>query len=164
LERFACLILLVKDGCEPAAFAFLVDLMLDQAGSEGIDSMQKALVAVCLIAFFGLSACGTRWPEVDQVAQAKMIGLSKKSIRACMGDPSSRKAIGSTEIWSYDSGTTELEGSGFATFGYPRHPHCRVNVVMTNGIVSQINYAGPAGDSPDLGERCSFAVAPCAGQ
>jgi hypothetical protein len=163
LERLSDLIL-GGDGREPAVFAFDVDLMLDQAGSEGIESMQRALVVACLIASFGLSACGTRWPEVDQVAQAKMIGLSKKNIRACMGDPASRKAIGSTEIWSYDSGTTEIEGSGFATFGYPRHPRCRVNIVMTNGVVSQINYAGLAGDSQDLGERCSFAVAPCAGR
>jgi hypothetical protein len=102
------------------------------------------------------------WPESDQVAQAKMIGLSKKKVRACLGAPDWRKAIGSTEIWSYGSGTTAIESQGFATFGYPRHARCRINVVMTNGAVSQIDYAGLAGDSLDLGERCAFPASACA--
>jgi hypothetical protein len=124
--------------------------------------MRRLLTAMSYVALFGLSACGQS-PEVDQVAQAKMIGLSKQSLRACMGAPTSRKAIGSTEIWSYDTGTTQVEGMGFATVGNPRHPRCRMNVVMTNGRVSQVNYAGVNGDSLDLGERCIVAIAPCAG-
>jgi hypothetical protein len=125
--------------------------------------MKRAFAVVATLAAFCLAACGMEWPEVDQVAQAKMIGLSKHAIRACMGPPAWRKAIGATEIWSYDSGTNRIEGSGFATFGNPRHPRCRINVVMTNGAVSQINYAGLAGDSLDLGERCAFAAAQCVG-
>ena len=125
--------------------------------------MRRVLTAICCVASLGLAAWG-QWAEVDQIAQTKMIGLSKRSIHACMGAPTWRKAIGATEIWSYDTGTTQIDGQGFATFGYPRHPHCRVNVVITNGVVSQINYAGVNGDSLDLGERCIFAVAPCAGR
>jgi hypothetical protein len=124
--------------------------------------MRRVLTAVSCVAALGLASCG-QWPEVDQVAQTKVIGLSKRSVHACLGAPTSRKAIGSTEIWSYDTGTTQIEGQGFATVGNPRHPHCRVNIVMTNGVVSQVNYAGVNGDSLDLGERCIFAVAPCAG-
>ena len=125
--------------------------------------MRKAWIAASVILCLGLCGCGTEWPEVDQVAQAKMIGLSKNKIRACLGPPDWRKSISSTEIWSYGSGVTRVDGEGFATFGYPRHPRCRVNVVMTNGAVSQVNYAGLAGDSLDLGERCVFPVAACAG-
>jgi outer membrane protein assembly factor BamE (lipoprotein component of BamABCDE complex) len=125
--------------------------------------MRKAFIVAALVASFSLSACGLQWPEVDQVAQAKIIGLSKQKVRACLGAPTSRKAIGSTEIWSYDSGTVRIEGSGFATSGNPRHPRCRVNIVMTNGAVSQINYSGLAGDTLDLGERCVFAAERCAG-
>jgi hypothetical protein len=102
------------------------------------------------------------WPEIDQVAQAKLIGLSRAKIRACLGPPDWRKSMGSTEIWSYGSGTTRIEGQGFATFGNPRHPHCRVNVVMTNSVVSQVNYAGLAGDSLDLGVQCAFPATACA--
>lgn len=125
--------------------------------------MQRAWIAVSLVLCVVLAACGTEWPEVDQIAQAKMIGLSKSTVRACFGLPDWRKSTGSTEIWSYGFGTTTIEGQAFATFGYPRHPRCRVNVVMTNGAVSQVNYAGLAGDSLDLGERCAFPAAACAG-
>ena len=128
----------------------------------GAWSMRRAWIAASLGLSVGVSACGLEWPEVDQVAQAKMIGLSKAKIRACLGPPDWRKSISSTEIWSYGSGTTQIEGQGFATFGNPRHARCRVNVVMTNGAVSQVNYAGLAGDSLDLGERCAFPVSACA--
>ncbi len=124
--------------------------------------MQKARMAASLALCLGLCACGMEWPEIDQVAQAKMIGLSKKQVRACLGAPDWRKRIGSTEIWSYGSGATTIEGQGFATSGYPRHGHCRVNIVLTNGAVSQINYAGLGGDTLDLGERCAFPAAACA--
>ena len=124
--------------------------------------MHRIWIVAALALCFALPACGMEWPENDQVAQAKMIGLSNRQIRACLGAPASRRAIGSTEIWSYAGGRTEIEGSGFATSGNPRHPACRVNLVMTNGAVSQINYAGPAGDSLDLGERCVFPALACA--
>jgi len=124
--------------------------------------MHKTWIAAALALCFVLAACGMEWPENDQVAQAKMIGLSKSQIRACLGAPDRRRAIGSTEIWSYAGGRTEIEGSGFATSGNPRHPTCRVNLVMTNGAATQVNYAGPAGDSLDLGERCVFPALACA--
>ena len=111
-----------------------------------------------------LGACGMEWPEIDQVAQAKIIGLSAKNIRACLGPPDWRKAIASTEVWSYGFGTTRMEGQGFATFGNPRHSRCRVNIVMTRGVASQVNYSGLAGDSLDLGEHCAFPAAACAGR
>jgi hypothetical protein len=125
--------------------------------------MQKTWIVIGLVLCVALSACGMERPEVDQAAQARMIGLSKTKIRACLGAPDRRKTIGSTEIWSYRSGATQIEGQGFATFGNPRHGQCSVNVVLTNGAVSQVNYAGVAGDSLDLGERCVFPVAACAG-
>ena len=125
--------------------------------------MQKVSMVAVTAGCLGLAGCALEKPEVDQVAQAKMIGLSKRAIHACLGPPAFRKSVGSTEIWAYENGTTEIEGQGFASFGYPRHPHCRVNIVMTNGAVSQINYAGPMGDSLDLGEHCVFPVAQCVG-
>jgi hypothetical protein len=115
-----------------------------------------------ILALLALGGCGLEKPETDQVAQAKMIGLPKKKIIACMGKPARRRAIGSTEIWSYPVGTVEIEGQGFATFGFPRHGGaCAVNVIMTNGLVSQIAYSGPAGDPLDLGEYCRFSAQDC---
>ncbi|HLW92641.1 MAG TPA: hypothetical protein VKS78_15260 [Roseiarcus sp.] len=113
-----------------------------------------------ILAFLLLAGCGLEKPEVDQIAQAKIIGLSKQKILICMGRPALRKTMGATEIWAYP-GAVEIEGEGFATVGNPRHSACRVNVIMTNGAVSQIAYSGPGGDSLDLGEHCSFAAQSC---
>ena len=106
--------------------------------------------------------------EVDQIAQQKMIGLSKKHIRLCMGPPARRVAVGSTDIWTYRTGSAQVEGfflasgvNGMASwFGPDRF--CNVNVVMTNARVSQITYAAPDGRPLPIGEHCDFAVENCA--
>jgi hypothetical protein len=116
------------------------------------------IAATALLAF--VAGCAMK-PEVDQTAQARMIGLSKKETLACMGEPASRRAIGSTEILSFASGRVWIEGEGFGTFGYPRHSTCNVEIVLTRGKVTQVGYAGPSGDTLDLGERCSFDVTRC---
>jgi len=105
---------------------------------------------------------GCAWqPDVDQIAQSRMIGLPGKRILACMGQPVRRRSIGATDIWSFAVGRVRIEGEGLATFGYPRHPLCNVVIVLTKGRVSQVEYTGPAGDPLDLGERCDFDVVRC---
>ena len=106
--------------------------------------------------------------EVDQIAQQKMIGLSKKKIRLSMGPPARRVAVGSTDIWTYRSGAAAVEGfflasglNGMASWFGPDRL-CNVNVVMTNARVSQITYAAPDGRPLPIGEHCDFAVENCA--
>ena len=129
--------------------------------------MKSALTitaALALLAFVGAATAA----EVDQIAQQKMIGLSKKKIRACMGWPAHRVRIGSTDIWTYWTGSAEVEGlflapgvNGMASwFGHDRS--CDVNVVMTNSRVSQVTYSAPDGGLLPLGELCNFAVENCA--
>ena len=124
-----------------------------------------AIVAtLAVLAFVG----AVQAAEVDQIAQQRMIGLSKKKIRACMGAPAHRVAIGSTDIWTYRSGAAAVEGffqasgvNGMASWFAP-DSGCNVNVVMTNARVSQINYAAPDGRPLPIGEHCDFAVERCA--
>jgi hypothetical protein len=123
--------------------------------------MRKYLTAVAGLLLSALGACSLERPEIDQLAQAKMIGLSGATVQACLGPAAIRRRVGSTEILSYENGRVEIEGSGFATVGHPRHAHCRVNVFVTAGVVTQVNYAGPMGDPLDAGERCVFPVSAC---
>jgi hypothetical protein len=122
--------------------------------------MKRALTIAAMLA---LSAAAARaWePDTDQIAQAKMIGLSKTTILACMGEPIRRSSIGATSILWFASGAVRIEGEGIATFGYKRHASCDVKIVLTKGRVSQILYTGPDDDPLDLGERCSFDVERC---
>jgi hypothetical protein len=106
-------------------------------------------------------------PESDQIAQQRMIGLSRKHVRVCMGAPDHRARIGSTDIWTYRSGSAEVDGwllspgvNGTASW-FAHDPRCAVIVIMTNARVSQIAYSAPDGGLLPLGEQCSFAVENC---
>ena len=125
-----------------------------------------AATAVGLFALLGAAAASE--PEVDQIAQQKMIGLSKKQLLACMGAPAHRMRIGSTEIWTYPTGSALVEGgifspglNGMASFFGGADAFCNVNVVTTNGAASQIYYSAPDGGPLRLGEQCLFAAQNC---
>jgi hypothetical protein len=130
--------------------------------------MKRASIKSGAVAFFGLAACAAAAAEVDQIAQQKMIGLSAKRILACMGRPAEKMIIGSTQVWTYPRGSVWVEGgpfspgvNGMASF-FGADIACKVNVVLTNAAVSQINYAAADGGPLRLGEQCLFAVRDCA--
>jgi hypothetical protein len=113
-----------------------------------------------------LAACAER-PDVDQIAQMDMIGLSKTDILACLGAPARRHALGEgTEIWIYPAGYTTTDsppwtaGLNFSLSAKPAP--CDVRVVMTNARVSQVGYGMPDGQALPSGRQCAFAVAACA--
>ena len=54
---------------------------------------------------------GGEGTETDQIAQQRMIGLSKKDILACLSAPRWWAALGEgTEIWTYVDGQTRGYG------------------------------------------------------
>ena len=136
-----------------------------------------------------LAGCAVQRAVVAQGAQEKMVGLSREKVLACMGPPATRAAEGTTEVWSYGSGndSTTTIGTGYAQtngsiLGERRgnqfsatgqatttslstvnsnRRFCTVNVVMTDGRVSKLNYAGPTGGILTGGEQCAFAVQNC---
>ena len=95
-----------------------------------------------------------------------MIGLGKKQILACMGEPAGRSpAAQATEIWTYP-GVSESDtppwaaGLDFATLRGSEP--CEVRLVMTNGRVSQVSYGMAGGRGVFSGRQCVFAAEPCA--
>src|SRR5690242_5845919 len=149
--------------------------------------MRNATVGLVLaIAAAGVTGCAIERAQVAQHAQAGMVGLTKEQVLACMGPPSAKAAEGSTEVWSYNSGNDHTQtatfgqsmtnasaagGRGFASgtayttgtgFGVASRRYCTVNVVMSGGRVSRINYSGPTGGVLTAGEQCAFAMQNCA--
>ncbi|GLR97960.1 MULTISPECIES: hypothetical protein [Bradyrhizobium] len=132
-----------------------------------------------------LAGCAIQRAQVAQDARAQMVGLSKEQVLGCMGPPANKAAEGQTEVWSYASGngfsstvaTADVSTSGQAArvgnqvygsanstgFGtaVSTRRFCTVNVVMTNGLVSAVNYQGPTGGLLTAGEQCAFAVDAC---
>jgi hypothetical protein len=117
-----------------------------------------------------LAGCAVQRAQVAQDAQRKIVGLSREQVLACMGPPASKAAEGATEVWSYSSGdgttissgTGQYHGYGLASASTRTSSRfCTVNVVMTGGVVSQLNYLGPTGGLLTRGEQCAFAVERC---
>jgi hypothetical protein len=132
--------------------------------------MIKALTIATTIAFSALAADAGRAAEVDQIAQQKMIGLAKKKILVCLGAPAKRVRIGATDIWTYPIGEAPFETPFFSPAlsmgsvppSSPSGASCNVNIVLTNGAVSQVVYHGADGGPLPLGRQCLFPVAACA--
>lgn len=126
-----------------------------------------AAIIPMLSLILALAGCG-QGPEVDQVAQQSMIGLSKRQALACMGSPARRDIIGSTQIWTYRSGVMRTNGAPWAiglNLGAPPfgpQGACQVRLVLTNAKVSQVTYAAADGADLPPGQQCVFAVENCA--
>ena len=128
--------------------------------------MRKSVAALGLIAVLALGGCQPL--ETDQVAQQSMIGLSKRDILACFGEPAQRVPSGqATEIWTYAGGQMRGYGPqwaiGLNTNLIPFTPggSCDVVLVMTNAKVSEVGYTAVGGSRLPLGQECLFPVERC---
>ena len=121
--------------------------------------MKRFLSTLCLMA---LAGCALERAQLAQDAQSKMIGLTKESVLACMGIPASKAQEGVTEVWSYNSGNNHVEAVAFRGVAAAESHYCVINVVMSGGKVSKVNYSGPTGGLITGGEQCAFAVQNCA--
>lgn len=146
--------------------------------------MQRQTAAI-LLACVAFTGCALQRAQLAESARVKMVGMSKEHVLACMGPPQQRQAEGQTEVWSYASGDCATFYSGTTTastnvsmsgagpwmtgtanttgnsFGSSSKRWCTVNVVMENGLVQRVNYAGPTGGIVTEGEQCAFAVKNC---
>jgi hypothetical protein len=121
-----------------------------------------------LAAGFALAACAIQRAQVADQARQTMIGLTKEQLLACAGPPANQAAVGQTEVWSYNSGNGRSDvvvtGNQFIATANASQRFCTVNVAMTNGRVSGVNYTGPTGGLLTQGEQCAFAVQSCTHQ
>jgi len=133
--------------------------------------MKSVRIALGISVLFVSGACAIQRADVAHNAQAQMIGLSKENVLACMGPPLNKAAEGQTEVWSYTSGNGRVQSSAVVTgdtsysvtgIAVTTQRYCNIDIVMTNGVVSRVNYSGPTGGLLTPGEQCAFAVQNCA--
>ncbi|MGA2041938.1 MAG: hypothetical protein ABSG83_01060 [Roseiarcus sp.] len=129
--------------------------------------MTKTVLSAAVVLLAALGACAER-PEVDQIVQQTMIGLPASRILACLGAPARRLAIGATRILIYPGARAVVEGgpfspgvNGLASGLTGGDRACNVDVVLTNGAVTQVYYTALDDGPLRLGERCVFAVRVC---
>ncbi len=124
-----------------------------------------ACAALALVASLFLTGCAIQRSLIAADAKTTMVGMTKEQILACMGPPVAKATEGATEVWSYASGNAQTDvsmtgGRGWAT-GTSTQRFCTVNVTMSEGRVSRINYVGPTGGLLTAGEQCAFALQNC---
>jgi len=94
----------------------------------------------------------------------QMVGLSEEQVLTCMGPPASKASEGQTEVWSYNSGDGTTVASGSVSYGnfsgVSSRRFCQINVVMSGGAVSAVNYQGPTGGLITAGEQCDTRSTP----
>lgn len=71
--------------------------------------------AAALAVLSGLAGCAIQRSNVASQAQKDMVGMQKEAVLACMGAPASDAKIGSTEVWSYNSGDGRVVNFGTAS-------------------------------------------------
>ena len=131
----------------------------------------RKLVATCLL-LSCLSACTGAFDRADMAdaAQRQMRGMTREQVLACMGAPKKKAHEGDTDVWSYLSTDESSHSSsdslrpftGYThTMGDRSHSFCTVNVVMTGGTVTRVNYVGPSGGWLAPHEQCGYAVENC---
>lgn len=142
---------------------------IDLHATWGITMRAIIILGACA----AVAACAFQRAETASRAQASMIGMPAEQVLACMGVPSGRQQLGSTEVWAYQSGGDSVSsGSGYGQsiggggaigFGSSntKNKYCVVNVVMKNDVVSQVNYSGRTGGLLTGDEQCAFAVNNC---
>ena len=125
-----------------------------------------------ICAFWHLRQLPSHWVAAQssehkfaQDARVQMVGLSKEQVLVCMGPPASKAAEGQTEVWAYNSGDGTTIASGSVSYGnfsgVSSRRFCQINVVMSGGAVSAVNYQGPTGGLITAGEQCAYAVNAC---
>ena len=132
--------------------------------------------AVVTFAVMVISSCAFQRAEEATAAQAPMVGMPKEQVLSCMGAPASSARAGNTEVWNYESGDGRTDT--FGTFNAVRGSYsvtafgsststsryCKISLVMTSGVISRVNYAGPTGGLLTQGEQCGYAVHNCVAQ
>ena len=133
---------------------------------QGRSAKRMVLLAPVIAAAALVASCGEK-PEVDQIAQHSMTGMSVTKLKACLGRPSRSIPAGLDEIWVYPIGRLEGYGPQFAVVLNENVPPlgvsgaCDVRVVVNRYGVSQVGYSLRDGEALPLGQTCRFAVERC---
>ncbi|MDE1901674.1 MAG: hypothetical protein KGI37_08535 [Alphaproteobacteria bacterium] len=126
---------------------------------------------LALIAFIPLLAACAAMQRSDDAAAAKthMLDMSRQDVLACMGIPKKKAHAGNTEVWAYPStdgsGDSQSETQKIGSLSLHNNTRdrsdCTVDIVMTDGIVTRVNYIGPSDSLFAPNEQCGYAVANC---
>jgi hypothetical protein len=104
-----------------------------------------------LSAMIGLILMGGCALQQPSEAQKTMVGMSKAQVQGCMGAPQTSAINENKEVWTYASLNRGKSGG-----------ECKADLVMSQGLVSRVDYRGDAGDQVMKGGVCGFIVEKCA--
>lgn len=97
-------------------------------------------------------------------AQHNMVGMSKERVVACMGTPNSSTAMRGIEVLSYYTGINNSDsqvGPYVIYVGASQSGLCKIDIALTRGRVSKVQYSGLPGASLPAGGQCAYAIENC---
>jgi len=95
-----------------------------------------------------------------------MIGMPKTYVLSCMGTPSNSTISGGTEVLSYHTGSVatnsnEQAGSNVVHIETLQSPICKIDITLTRGRVSNVQYNGLHGAPTMVAKQCAYAIENC---
>jgi hypothetical protein len=103
------------------------------------------------VAILGVLLVGCADQRAEMAARQKeLVGMSKKDLLQCAGDP--------PRLFSSD-------GYEFLTFpGGDERRYCQLMFVLKDDVVQEVNHTGPTGGLLPKGEQCGLIVDNCLNQ
>ena len=126
------------------------------------------LATILFMAVF-LFGCSFERAKVAQQAKSDLVGMKKVEVISCMGAPSSFIKQDNVEVLTYrydgDSHSIAMATSidtdvAIVPMKTARRA-CIVDLVLTDGVVSRVNYHGRTGGLATQGEQCALLVRNC---
>ena len=111
--------------------------------------LSLAAALACLAGM--LTGCVYQRAEDAAAAQKSMIGASKAHVLDCMGKPDETLAYAESETLTYNSHPADTNARLF----------CKVDIVVSDGVVSRVDYNGATGGVFTRDEQCAPMVARC---
>jgi hypothetical protein len=126
-----------------------MQIAASNAAHDAREVILAGFISACLAS--SLAGCAYQRSEEAVAAQNSMIGMTQERIHTCMGAPFATQTTRDTEIWTYNSENNSTYAKLF----------CKVDFVMTKGLVSGVSYSGHTGGLISKDEQCASLVENC---
>ena len=113
---------------------------------------RKGLVLPVIVLSCELALLGCLPQRVEDISDTRkaFIGMQKTHLQTCMGDPDNSARNGDIQVWTYNS-ITRGKSAG----------HCKVDIVLERGIVTDIDFSGDTGARITRSGICGSIVERC---
>jgi hypothetical protein len=132
--------------------------------------MKRTIIAT--LSILVLAGCALQRADIANRARTEMVGMSKKDLLMCAGEPLRKNKLDGIELLTYIGGSESVYGGSVISapqnsavgFGKSVHLYCEATFAIKEGVVQKVSYQGRTGGQSSQGEQCAFIVGNCVKQ